>query len=207
MIDPSKIDFSVLPWLPLEEKAAFPRQPAIYFAIDASGIVQYIGRSTNPKVRWQQHHKFEDLQKVGFIKIAYLFIDLPDILPVIEAALISWFKPPLNTVGRRSEEAFEVFLEQNQKEVFEPEPCARIPYPHLANNENGLTLLQVQEKLESDGIKVHDRCLRRHIKGLGLPKNYNGGYEKAQIALIMDWIKVRDRFSSYEEFLACRYTR
>jgi len=207
MIDPSKIDFSVLPWFPLEEKSAFPRKSAIYFAIDASGIVQYIGRSKNPKIRWRQHHKFEDLQKVGYIKIAYLFIDLPDILPVIEPALISWFNPPLNTVGKKSDKPIEFLLDQNQEEVFELDLCGKTPYPHPLNNENGLMLSQVQKKLESDGIKVIERCLRRHIKGLQLLKNYNGGYEKAQIALIIDWIESRDRFSCYEEFLACRYTR
>lgn len=34
MLNPSAIDLSALPWLPLDARSAFPRQPAIYFAID-----------------------------------------------------------------------------------------------------------------------------------------------------------------------------
>jgi hypothetical protein len=33
MIDPQSLNLSSLPWLPLEAKSAFPRQPAIYFAL------------------------------------------------------------------------------------------------------------------------------------------------------------------------------
>ncbi|AFZ11325.1 hypothetical protein Cri9333_0344 [Crinalium epipsammum PCC 9333] len=34
MIDPQALDLSILPWLPLNAKSAFPRQPSIYFAIN-----------------------------------------------------------------------------------------------------------------------------------------------------------------------------
>jgi DNA-binding Xre family transcriptional regulator len=95
MINPSEVDISALPWLPLEEKLAFPQQPAIYFAIDALGNIQYIGRSANPKQRWSNHHRFGDLNSIGKIRIAYLFAD-SDLLSSIESALIDWFDPPLN---------------------------------------------------------------------------------------------------------------
>ena len=72
MIDPKELDISTLPWLPLEAKSAFPRQPAIYFAMDSNDVIQYIGRSINPKQRWVNHHKYNDLQKIGEIKIVYL---------------------------------------------------------------------------------------------------------------------------------------
>ena len=100
MINPSELNLSSLPWLPLEAKAAFPRQPAIYFAIDSQDNVQYIGRSVDPKSRWAGHHRYEQLEAIGSIRIAYLFIDLPKLLPEIEKALIGWFQPPLNVVGR-----------------------------------------------------------------------------------------------------------
>lgn len=80
MIDPENLDLAVLPWLPLEATSAFPKQSAIYFAIDSLGEIQYIGRSVNPKQRWACHHKFSDLQEIGNIRIAYLFIDA-DLLP------------------------------------------------------------------------------------------------------------------------------
>lgn len=101
-INPSEIDLSSLPWLPLNAKTGFPKNPAIYFAIDSQGTVQYVGRSINPKSRWGNHHKYEALEAIGGIKIVYLFVDSPELLPQIESALISWFKPALNTAGRPS---------------------------------------------------------------------------------------------------------
>jgi hypothetical protein len=32
MINPSEVNLSCLPWLPLDAKSAFPKNPAIYFA-------------------------------------------------------------------------------------------------------------------------------------------------------------------------------
>ena len=101
MINPSEINLSSLPWLPLEERSAFPRQPAIYFAIDAQDQIQYIGRSIDPKLRWSGHHRYEQLAAIERVRIAYLFVDSPELLPGIEAALIDWFDPPLNVMGRR----------------------------------------------------------------------------------------------------------
>jgi transcriptional regulator with XRE-family HTH domain len=98
MIDPESLDLKLLPWLPLESKADLPEQPAIYFAINSQGIIQYIGRSQNLKQRWAGHHKFDELTQIGDIKIAYLFVEA-DLLAEVEKALIEWFKPSLNTVG------------------------------------------------------------------------------------------------------------
>lgn len=99
MINPESINLDSLPWLPLEEKAAFPKRPSIYFAIDSLGNVQYIGRAVNVKQRWVQHHKYSDLKSIGDIKIAYLFVDSHELLAEIETALIQWFRPPLNFVN------------------------------------------------------------------------------------------------------------
>jgi hypothetical protein len=35
MINPSDLKLDALPWLPLQEKRAFPKHPVIYFAIDS----------------------------------------------------------------------------------------------------------------------------------------------------------------------------
>jgi len=101
MINPSEINLSALPSVALEAKSAFPRQPSIYFAIDSLGTVQYVGRSVDPKIRWAGHHRFGQLTAIGQVRIAYLFVDSPELLPGIEAALIDWFDPPLNVMGRR----------------------------------------------------------------------------------------------------------
>jgi hypothetical protein len=96
MIDPQTIDLAILPWIPLNATAGFPKCPAIYFAIDSENQVQYIGRSINIRGRWKTHHRYGDLAAIGQIRIAYLFIEAIELLPEIESALIEWFNPPLN---------------------------------------------------------------------------------------------------------------
>ena len=98
MINPQRLDLKSLPWLPLYEKAIFPTRSAIYFAIDNQGNVQYIGRTQNVRHRWAKHHKYDELRDIGNIKIAYLFLDAPELLLEAETALIEWFKPPLNII-------------------------------------------------------------------------------------------------------------
>lgn len=95
MIDPKALDISSLPSVYLESKSELPRKSAIYFAIDSQGNIQYIGRSSDIKQRWIQHHRFSQLTSIGNIRIAYLCMDA-DILPSVEKALIEWFQPFLN---------------------------------------------------------------------------------------------------------------
>lgn len=105
MINPQAINFDLLPWVPLDATAGFPAQPGIYFAIDAHGIVQYIGKSKDVRGRWKSHHRYEQLAAIGGIKIVYLFFDSVELLLEVEAALIQWFNPPLN-VSRPSTSNF-----------------------------------------------------------------------------------------------------
>jgi len=96
MIEPSSIDFSVLPSLCLTRRSELPETPAIYFAIDSLDQIQYIGRSRNLKQRWHSHHRQFELQAINGIRIAWLQCDDVSLLGEIEAALIEWFEPLLN---------------------------------------------------------------------------------------------------------------
>jgi hypothetical protein len=69
-----------------------PEIPCVYFAIDGLNQIQYIGRSTNPRKRWQGHHR---QKQVGDCRIAYMQCD-EALLDEVEAVLIDWFAPPLN---------------------------------------------------------------------------------------------------------------
>ncbi len=97
MIAPETIDVTCLPSVALEERLQLPKTPCIYFAIDSQGVVQYIGRSNNPRNRWQSHHKGIELALIGGIRIAYLESEVA-LLSEIERALIAYFCPPLNQV-------------------------------------------------------------------------------------------------------------
>jgi CopG-like RHH_1 or ribbon-helix-helix domain, RHH_5 len=96
MFSPDTIDLKALPWLPLDEKASFPKKAVIYFAVDSLSQIQYIGRSVNCRQRWSDHHQYQKLTDIGEIKIHFLFVDSIELLEEIEAALIQWFDPPLN---------------------------------------------------------------------------------------------------------------
>jgi DNA-binding Xre family transcriptional regulator len=96
MISPSTIDPLQLPSVGLTDKKQLPQIPCIYFAIDIYDQIQYIGRSINPRQRWQNHHR--QAQLIG-CRIAYMECDVA-LLDEVETALIEWFSPQLN--GMRS---------------------------------------------------------------------------------------------------------
>ena len=100
MINPSNLNLSTLPSVPLEARSRLPRSSGIYFAIDSLGTVQYIGLSKDIKQRWTQHHNCKRLNAIGGVKIAYLLVSDLKLLPTIESALIQWFMPPLNKGSR-----------------------------------------------------------------------------------------------------------
>lgn len=95
MINPAELDLNSLPWMPLHATTGFPALPGVYFAIDATGVIQYIGKAGHMRNRWNNHHRFDQLDKMGGVKIATLFADQGDIAE-IEDACIKWFRPPLN---------------------------------------------------------------------------------------------------------------
>lgn len=96
MFNPSIVNPLSLPSVPLEKRYDLPTIPGIYNAIDSQGVVQYIGRSNNIRQRWLQHHRNRQLQVMGGINLAWLFVSDESLLPAIEFALIESFNPLLN---------------------------------------------------------------------------------------------------------------
>jgi hypothetical protein len=94
MISPSTIDPLQLPSVGLTDRKQLPQIPCIYFAIDIYDQIQYIGRSVNPRQRWQTHHR--QAQLIG-CRIAYLQVDGCD-LERIENDFILKFQPRINFV-------------------------------------------------------------------------------------------------------------
>lgn len=93
MLNPSDINLSTLPRVPLTDRRNLPTTSGIYFAI-ANGEVQYIGRSVNIRQRWADHHRAGQLR--ADTHIVYLEVSDLSLLPEIETALIEWFDPKLN---------------------------------------------------------------------------------------------------------------
>ena len=57
------LDFTTLPTLSLQERDRLPTCPAIYFALDSSDRVLYVGKATNLQSRWRDHHRFDQLNR------------------------------------------------------------------------------------------------------------------------------------------------
>lgn len=96
-IAPESVNPLNLPSLPLEWRKGFPKCPAIYFAISGEKIL-YIGRAKNLLRRWRHHHRQAELETVEEVKIAWLEVNDIQLLPVVEKALIQYFRPQFNYV-------------------------------------------------------------------------------------------------------------
>lgn len=87
-----------LPSVSLKQRSQLPTTPCIYFAIDNQGVVHYVGRSINLRKRWvdHHHHRLDQLSELTDVRLAWFEVGEITILPVIEVALIRWFRPVLN---------------------------------------------------------------------------------------------------------------
>jgi hypothetical protein len=138
-IDPKVVDLESLPWLPLTERSSFPQHPAIYIAIDGLGKVQYVGISKDPRQRWAQHSQYQQLQSMGRVKIAYLFVDNVESLRPIEIGLINRFRPPLNTMGVPRTKAREIKSTLTFRQSTKlPETAGKYPTVRVYFTEKGL---------------------------------------------------------------------
>ncbi len=110
MIDPQQIDPHQLPSIPLAERSQLPEISGIYFAIDNTKNIQYIGRSQNLNHRWTNHHRLKQLQAIKDVRVAYVEIDAVEYLSEIEQILIEKFEPLLNWTSVRHQPARSSFL-------------------------------------------------------------------------------------------------
>lgn len=94
-----------LPSTTVEERGRLPKESGIYFVLNATGVVQYIGRTTNLYLRWIGHHRLDQYNAMTGARIAWLTMSNPDLLPAIEQACIEYFQPQDN--GRRLRDAVE----------------------------------------------------------------------------------------------------
>jgi excinuclease UvrABC nuclease subunit len=158
MINPADLNLSSLPWVPLDATAGFPSQPGIYFAIDSLNQIQYIGRTGNIRGRWKRHHCYNDLKAIGEIKVAYLFIDAPELLPDVEAALIEWFNPPLNIQLRKVQQDRLIKQHKAKAEAYGQKKTERFQVLFTAD---GLAMLDaLAEKLKLSRSEFLERSVR-----------------------------------------------
>jgi len=79
----------------LTKKVNLPSCPAVYFVLSQQKEILYIGRADNLRNRWQNHHRFAQVNRSG-TQIVWMEVADKSELPEIERNLISVFKPLLN---------------------------------------------------------------------------------------------------------------
>lgn len=101
-IKASEIDPCALPYVVMSELSYLPACSGIYFTIEESGRVVYIGQSVNIRRRWRAHHvqdalsNLSDLSSARRVRIAWLEVNNIQELNLLELTLIRRFKPCLN---------------------------------------------------------------------------------------------------------------
>lgn len=87
-----------LPSLKLQERRSLPECAAVYFVLNSSDEILYIGGTVNLAQRWVAHHRWYQLIEMGDdgIRLCWLECSEPTLLPEIEASLIKHFQPTLN---------------------------------------------------------------------------------------------------------------
>jgi hypothetical protein len=64
------------------------------------------------------------------------------------------------------------------------------------------SLFDVIESVQSaTGLLLSERTIRRMIRGLGIQKNVGGWYSQSDLVVLVGWIKRRDQYFSYREFM------
>jgi len=91
------VDFTVpepVPSVRFAQRKHLPRVSGIYLLVRDDEVI-YVGKSSNLRVRWQNHHKEAQIKDPENVEIFYFFAD-NQMLDSIESALIGWFNPDLN---------------------------------------------------------------------------------------------------------------
>ncbi|MEG4327907.1 GIY-YIG nuclease family protein [Microcoleus sp. herbarium5] len=103
----------------LTQKEKLPTCPAVYFVFSSKKELLYIGRANNLRNRWQNHHRFNQINHLG-ARIAWMEVRSESELVEIERNLIYAFKPLLNNtlVPTSIESANYSWAEDFVKELF-----------------------------------------------------------------------------------------
>ncbi|MBR8835188.1 MAG: AAA family ATPase [Stigonema ocellatum SAG 48.90 = DSM 106950] len=92
------IELSELPSVSLNARQYLPACSAIYMVIDSLNQVLYVGKASNLQIRWQRHHRLEqlnDIDKKMFVRIAWLVCEQNQ-LDKLEVDFIAKYSPLLN---------------------------------------------------------------------------------------------------------------
>jgi len=93
---PETIVIDALPSLALTERVQLPNESALYFVLNATNEVLYLGRAKSLKARWRNHHRLADFMQKTDVRIAWVTVSDHYLLPAIEDACLAYFQPTFN---------------------------------------------------------------------------------------------------------------
>lgn len=112
----TEINPLTLPTLLLSQSRNLPRCKAVYFVIDGETVL-YIGQTINLANRFLTHHRIKQFGNNA--RVAWLECSDESLLPELEKALISYFKPLLN--GTKIEEENRRYKLPTKISIYIPE--------------------------------------------------------------------------------------
>jgi excinuclease UvrABC nuclease subunit len=92
-IDPAQIDLTALPSLSLAQRQTLPRCAALYFVVEPDNTIVYIGRAVSLQQRWKSHRCVHLYAGQPQMRLVWLAVSDPTLLPGIETACIAFFEP------------------------------------------------------------------------------------------------------------------
>jgi hypothetical protein len=93
-------DLPALPALSLVDRGLLPDCPAVYFVLDETCTVLYVGYTASLRDRWKNHHRLESFRQLEPIRIAWLAVDDAARLSTFEQDFIEQLNPPFNVQRR-----------------------------------------------------------------------------------------------------------
>lgn len=88
-----------LPHISLKSRMLLPEESGIYYVVDETSIIWYIGKAKNLRTRWtgDSHHRLDQLQKQRKKQFTIYYELLPEsLLDLIEQQRIELYSPQLN---------------------------------------------------------------------------------------------------------------
>ena len=113
----ARVDVRSLPSVSFEQRKKLPNSRAIYFVSREDGELLYVGMTESLVLRWLNHHRFREFQRLEGLKIAWLIWEEAESLALVENFFINDLKPIFNI--RRSPSAFVFEPVTNAEEFFE----------------------------------------------------------------------------------------
>jgi len=108
------LDYLRLPSVRYDNKAKLPVISGIYFVIDNSDKILYIGQAVNIKSRWYYHHRKYEFKERKNIRTAWLEVDREH-LRKAESILLDIHHPPLNGRSESDEQDVNILKFMQEK--------------------------------------------------------------------------------------------